>query len=165
MIQEYTGKSEEDAKVMHEELVTWFSGKSGAEASVLDEYIDSDYAFDGTMYRGMHFEPGSQEYEAFAHMGTGDILTMEGNASWSSFEETARGFAHMGSNDYESVEVICVKNRTASPVAHLSSHGEQEVLSHSKAQWTVLRNETTNYGSGPRKTRLWVIEKGEFQNE
>ena len=52
--------------------------------------------------------------------------------------------------------IHCVQNKTSAPVSHLSHKGEDEVLAHSKAQWTVL-----GVKEGSNRTEITVIEAEE----
>jgi len=165
-IKDWTGAGEQEAKKMNYELQTWFSGSwSRADTATLDRYIEKDHAYEGTIYRGLHF--GKQDdYDKFMKQidDNGGIIKMNGNSSWSSNEGTARGFAHTVDPDQNSVVIVCTKNRTSAPVSHISSQGEDEVLAHSKAKWTVLHKESTDLGDGIKNTMLYVIESGEYDD-
>lgn len=167
------GKAEEYQKA----LDTYFSGESisDKQKDSIDEYVDRAPAYDGIMYRGLHFkmlhEPGNLHarlpggYDEFMkNVKPGSEIDMNGMvSSWSSSEEVARGFAHHVMSLVDSVVIVCVNNRTSTPVDHLSTYGESEVLASSKAKWTVLHSETTEWPDGERKTWIYVIEKGEEQ--
>lgn len=164
-IKKYTGQSDEQAKKTQAELQTWFGGSFGkADTATLDKYIDEDHAYKGELYRGLHFENEGSFDNFISQCKPGSVITnKEGrNSSWTSSEGMARTFAHSANRGVDSVIIHCVKNRTTSPVSHLSSHGEDECLSHSKAQWTVLRTEISETGQGGRKADVYVVEKGEY---
>ncbi len=164
-IEKYTGQSKEQAEKTKSELDTWFGGGwSNADTATLDKYIDEDHAYDGELYRGLHFENDGDFDSFIAQCEPGAVITNKNgmNSSWSSSEGMARNFAHSANKAVDSVVLHCVKNRTTSPVSHLSSKGEDECLSHSKAQWTVLHTEISETGQGGRKADVYVVEKGEY---
>ena len=164
-IEKYTGQSKEQAEKTKSELDTWFSGGwSKADTTTLDKYIDEDHAYDGELYRGLHFENDGDFDSFIAQCEPGAVITNKNgmNSSWSSSEGMARTFAHSANRAVDSVILHCVKNRTTSPVSYLSSKGEDECLSHSKAQWTVLHTEISETGQGGRKADVYVVEKGEY---
>lgn len=159
LIKEDTGFSDAEAEQTFDEMKTWFGGSwSNANTEVLDKYVDNSPAFDGTIHRGLHFENDS-EFDAFMNnMQAGDRISMGKNASWTDDEETARGFAHSGDDSYSSAVITCLHNKTSSPVADLSFQGENEVLSSSKAQWTVLRTDVHTLSNGQKKAQIYVVE-------
>lgn len=164
-IEKYTGQSKEQAEKTKSELDTWFGGGwSKADTATLDKYIDEDHAYDGELYRGLHFENDGDFDSFIAQCEPGAVITNKNgmNSSWSSSEGMARNFAHSANKAVDSVVLHCVKNRTTSPVSYLSSKGEDECLSHSKAQWTVLRTDISETGQGGRKADVYVVEKGEY---
>lgn len=164
-IEKYTGQSKEQAEKTKSELDTWFGGGwSKADTATLDKYIDEDHAYDGELYRGLHFENDGDFDSFIAQCEPGAVITNKNgmNSSWSSSEGMARNYAHSANKAVDSVVLHCVKNRTTSPVSHLSSKGEDECLSHSKAQWTVLRTDISETGQGGRKADVYVVEKGEY---
>ena len=164
-IEKYTGQSKEQAEKTKSELDTWFGGGwSKADTATLDKYIDEDHAYDGELYRGLHFENDGDFDSFIAQCEPGAVITNKNgmNSSWSSSEGMARNFAHFANKAVDSVVLHCVKNRTTSPVSYLSSKGEDECLSHSKAQWTVLRTDISETGQGGRKADVYVVEKGEY---
>lgn len=164
-IEKYTGQSKEQAEKTKSELDTWFGGGwSKADTATLDKYIDEDHAYDGELYRGLHFENDGDFDSFIAQCEPGAVITNKNgmNSSWSSSEGMARNFAHSANKAVDSVVLHCVKNRTTSPVSHLSSKGEDECMSHSKAQWTVLRTDISETGQGGRKADVYVVEKGEY---
>ena len=150
-IQDWAGMSPEESKRTLNQLETWFGGGwSRADTDTLDAYIDADGTYDGELYRGMHFE--EDEYQQFmSGIEPGSRIKMQGmNSSWTTDPEVAWLFSKNGSRH---VVIHCLKNKTAAPVAHLSMKGEDEVLAHSKAQWTVLRCE-----EGANRTEIYVVE-------
>ena len=164
-IEKYTGQSKEQAEKTKSELDTWFGGGwSKADTATLDKYIDEDHAYDGELYRGLHFENDGDFDSFIAQCEPGAVITNKNgmNSSWSSSEGMARIFAHSANRAVDSVILHCVKNRTTSPVSYLSSKGEDECLSHSKAQWTVLHSEVSETGQGGRKADVYIVEKGEY---
>ena len=160
-IQNMAGQSQAEAKASMAEFQKWFGGSwDSAETSILDKYIESDHVYDGKIYRGMKFDDAG--YDAFMeNISPGAQISMKRNSSWSSNEDVARNFGAHVYDDVNTVMVTCVKNRTSAPVAHLSTQGEDEVLAHSNAKWTVLHSETVVWPSGARKTYLTVVEAGE----
>lgn len=157
LIREKTGQSEEEARKTREQLGTWFGGSwSHADTDVIDRYIDQDSAYDGTIYRGMHFS--EEEYAAFMQgMKPGARMNMRGmNSSWTNNEEVAYTFYRGGERK---VKLTCVKNRTAAPVSHLSDKGEDEIVAHSRAEWTILSIE-----EAPGLTEIKVVETGEYMS-
>ena len=164
-IKKFTGQNDEQAKKTQSELQTWFGGGwSKADTATLDKYIDEDHAYDGELYRGLHFENDGDFDSFIAQCEPGAVITNKNgmNSSWSSSEGMARNYAHSANKAVDSVVLHCVKNRTTSPVSYLSSKGEDECLSHSKAQWTVLHAEVSETGQGGRKADVYVVEKGEY---
>ena len=164
-IKKYTGQSDEEAKKTQDEFDTWFGGSwSEADTATLDRYIDEDHAYDGELYRGLHFNE-NDEFDAFIDQcKPGSVITNRNgmNSSWSSDEFMAKHYAHSSDDQYASVVIHCLKNRTTSPVSHLSTAGEDECLSHSKAQWTVLHTNVSVSRKGYKKADVYVVEKGEY---
>jgi len=160
-IQDMSGQSAEEAAKTMKEFQQWFGGSwSSADTSTIDKYIEQDHVYDGKIYRGMKFDHDG--FEAFMKdVSPGAEIGMRRNSSWSSSEDVARGFAAHGSDSVDSIMVTCVKNRTSAPVAHLSGVGEDEVIAHSGAKWTVLHSEVVEWPNGARKAHITVIEKGE----
>lgn len=134
----------------------------GADRAVLDKYVESDHVYDGQIYRGMHFS--REDFDAFMeNVQPGSVVHMKRNSSWSSSKEDAYRFGHHADAGASSVIITCVKNRTSAPVDHLSTYGENEVLAHSRAGWTVLHSEIVERRSGERKAYLTVIETGDYR--
>lgn len=161
-MKEMAGMDDAQTEKTYKEMRTWFGGSwDRADTETLDNYVASDHVYDGTMYRGMHFERA--DYDDFMKdVKPGSTINMRSkNSSWSSDEETAARFAHRNDETWNSITIECVKNRTSAPVAHLAGNGEGEVLASSKAQWTVLHAETYDTAYGTKKTRITVMEKGE----
>lgn len=150
-IKDWTGCDDAEAEKIYGQFQTWFGGGwTHADTETLDSYIDKDGAYDGEIYRGMKFT--EEEYQQFMNgMKPGAKFGMKGyNSSWTNSDEMAIAFSHGGDR---SVLLKCVKNKTSAPVSHLSTHGEDEVLAHSKAQWTVL-----GVIEGDRRTVITVME-------
>ena len=150
-IKEWTGYGDEEAKETMNQFRTWFSGSwTHADTDTIDSYIDNDGAYDGEIYRGMKFS--EDEYKQFMDgMKPGAKFGMKGfNSSWTNSKETAYGFSYGGDR---SVIIKCIGNKTSAPVSHLSSHGEDEVIAHSKAMWTVL-----GVAEGSGRTVITVLE-------
>lgn len=167
-IKNWTGMNDEEAHQTRKQLETWFGGGwSRADTKTIDKYIEKDHAYEGETYRGLHFYQESDYKEFMGDLKVGDVIhNKDGmNSSWSTSFETARNFSHGVSGDCDSVTIHCMKNRTSAPVAHLSSQGEDEVLSHSKAQWTVLSYNISDKPSGRKDVTINVIEKGEYTDE
>ena len=158
MIGEKTGQSAEEAKKTYDQLHTWFGGSwDRADTAAIDRYIDQDDVYDGPIYRGMHFS--EQEYSGFMQgLKPGERINMRGmNSSWTDNEEVAYNFYRNGERK---VKITCLKNRTAAPVSHLSDKGENEVIAHSKAEWTVL-----SVSEGSDFTEIKVVETGSFMSD
>ena len=163
-IKEVTGQSEAQAKVTWKALDDWTTSSHNRNEKVLDEFIEKAPAYNKTMYRGMVFS--DEEYAAFmANVSDGAVMKMNGNASWSGERMVARRFAHAVYDDANSVVVKCVKNKTSVPIEFAGANGEEEVLSHSRARWTILHTEEFTTSKGMKKAYITVIEKGEFADE
>lgn len=150
-----TEGGQDAAKKTYKQLTTWFGGSwSRADTAVIDKYIEEDGTCEGPIYRGMHFS--QQEYAEFMKsVRQGETINMRGqNSSWTTEPEVAYNFSTSGERN---VRLKCLKNRTASPVSHLSEKGESEVLAHSRAQWTVL-----NVVEGLSWTEITVVECGKY---
>lgn len=160
-IKDKTGMSDAEADTVSREITTWTSNSwDKADTAVLDKFIEQDHTYDGEIFRGMHFD--NDGYSSFMQdIEVGSTISMKRNSSWSSNEDDARVFAHTGDEEINSVMIRCVQNRSASPIKYLNSQGEDEVIGHSKAKWTVLNSQTTETSKGTKKTWLTVIEKGE----
>lgn len=164
-IREDTGCGPGMDETYRETLEKYFSSyiDTDEEKKIIDDYVSKAPAYDGIIYRGIAWDQGNGGYEEFMkNVHQGSELDMRGEiSSWSSNEEVSRNFAHHGDNNADSVMLVCVGNRTAVPVDHLSMMGESEVLAGSEAKWTVLYSETATWDSGARKSWIYVIEKGE----
>ncbi len=161
-----TGMTQEEAEKTYRELETWTgSNWSRANSDMLDSYVEKAPTFDGPIFRGLHFTD-SDDYDSFMKSISSGVVTMGGNSSWSSDESVARRFAHAIDDDVSSVVIRCVANKTAAPIEHITQKGgEDEVIAHSRAAWTVLNvSECTSY-SGRKKAVVTVIERGEFEDE
>lgn len=167
-IKDWTGMNNQEAERTQNELETWFGGSwTSADTKTIDKYIEKDHACEGEIYRGLHFYK-KEDFEKFmSKCEPGSVIHNEGgmNASWSTSYETARIFAHGMVKECDSVMLKCAKNRTSAPVAHLSSQGEDEVLSHSRARWTVLSVDYNDKGNGNQDIIVNVIEKGDYADE
>lgn len=170
-VKERTGLSDEECDQISKEMDTWVSNSwSRADTAQIDKFIESDHTYDGEIYRGLHFVEGRDEtsYDDFMKNievgGTISTAVSGRNASWSSSENDAATFSHR-SNAYEdSVVIRCVGNRTSSPIGYLNNQGEKEVVSHSRARWTVLNVQESEKGSGGRHAEITVVECGEFDS-
>ena len=161
-MQKDTGFTGEEANQVFDALSTWVGNNwESADKNKLDAFVEAAPAYQGTMFRGLHFEPGDGSFEEFMEkVKRGGTMTMNGPASWSSDDFVARTYAHMGDHTYDSVMIRCIKNRTSTPIGYLNRMGEEEVLSSSKAGWTVL--DVVEYDDrGGRKAVITVIEQGE----
>ena len=150
-IKEWIGCDDAEAERTLKQFKTWFGGGwQHADTETIDSYIDKDGAYDGEIYRGMQFT--EDEYRQFMDgMEPGAKFGMKGyNSSWTTSDEMAIAFSR--GND-RSVLIKCVKNKTSAPVAHLSTQGEDEVVAHSKTQWTVM-----GVVEGDRRTVITVME-------
>lgn len=151
-IKEWTGMSDEETEETYQQFKTWFSfgNWTAADTDTLDRYIDADGAYGGEIYRGMHFS--EDDYAAFMKgIVPGARIGMNGhNSSWATDRETAWTFCRNGDRQ---VIITCKNNKTSAPVDHLSTHGENEVLAHSRTQWTVI-----GVREGDRRTEITVME-------
>lgn len=160
LIQRETGMNSTDAETTYAQMDTWFGSRwEQADTTTLDRFVAKAPVYDGTIYRGMHFET-AQELDNFAgNLKTGDRITMNGkNSSWTNDESVAVRFAHRSDETYSSAMITCLKNKTSVPVNTFSSKNESEVLASSKAQWTVLRKEVTVLPNGNKKLNIFVVE-------
>ena len=161
-----TGMTQEEAEKTYRELETWTgSNWSRANSDMLDSYVEKAPTFDGPIFRGLHFTD-SDDYDSFMESISSGVVTMGGNSSWSSDESVARRFAHAIDDDVSSVVIRCVANKTAAPIEHITQKGgEDEVIAHSRAAWTVLNVSEYSSYSGRKKAVVTVIERGEFEDE
>ncbi|MBR2880904.1 MAG: hypothetical protein IKB96_00895 [Prevotella sp.] len=165
-ISKITGQTKAEAEVTLRELDNW-TGGSGfrADQKVLDAFVEKAPAYKGKIYRGMSFRDEA-EYEAFMkNVGDGRVIKMNGSASWSDNQTVARRFAHAGDDYLNSVMITCVKNKTSAPIDFANHEMEGEVLSHSRARWTVLHHEVYDTRAGAKKAYLTVIEKSEYADD
>ena len=157
-IQKDTGMSFEESERTYNELQLWMGSHwDKADRDTLDNYIEKSPAYDGEIHRGLHFNHA--EYDEFMKTIKSGVVCMRGNSSWTSDYGVARKFANTVDDNIYSVVITCMKNRTSTPIEHLKSvnGGEDEVLAHSKASWTVLSvDEYEKYA------RITVIERGEY---
>lgn len=164
VIKEYTNASDEQVEKYKKELdkLVSFGGWSKADPKVLDDYVEHAPTYQGQISRGMHFEPGDGSYDNFMNqVRESGTVTMGKPSSWTTDPETSRLYSHMGDDTYDSVEIVCNQNRTSTPINYINMQGEDEVLSSSKASWTVLNEETVTRPNGSRKTILYVAETGD----
>ena len=151
MIKDYTGMNDTEAENTYKALNVWFGNNwEKADTRAVDEYIDRDGAVAGQIYRGLHFT--EDEYQSFMDsIKVGNRIGMRGkNSSWTNDKESAWHFSNGGER---SVIIQCVKNKTSAPVDHLSHYGEEEVVAHSRTQWTVI-----GFVEGTNRTEIKVIE-------
>jgi hypothetical protein len=163
MIKEYTGADDAKADDYYKALSTFVTGEgSKADAKVLDDYVDNAPTYNGQISRGMHFEVGDPEYDNFMRqVHEGGTITLGKPSSWASDPAVSRLYSHMGDNTYDSIEIVCNQNRTSTPINFVNMQGENEILSSSKASWTVLKDDTVTMPNGARKTILYVAETGD----
>lgn len=161
-----TGMSEQYAARVYSAISNYTSGwPLKGDKKVIDNYIERAPAYSGHIFRGLHFD-SSDDYDKFMETVTSGDVTMNGNSSWSSSEEVARRFGHLGDDECDSVMIRCVANKTATPIEHLTQcGGEQEVIAHSKTGWSVMNIEELTTRSGRRKALVTVIEKGNYEDE
>lgn len=164
IIKEYTGASDQQVDAYKKELdklVSW-GGWKQADPAVLDDYVEHAPTYQGQISRGMHFEPGDGSYDDFMNqVHENGTITLGKPSSWTTDPETSRLYSHMGDNTYDSVEIVCNQNRTSTPINYINMQGEDEILSSSKASWTVLNEETYTLPNGSKKTVLYVAETGD----
>ena len=158
-IKDWAGMNDEEAQTAFKELKQWvsFGAWDKADTSVVDDYIDRDGAYDGDIYRGMHFS--EDEYAAFMEqIAVGNRIGMNGrNSSWSNDKESAW---HFSKNGDRHVIIHCKKNKTAAPIDHIAGNGEEEVVAHSKTLWTVI-----GIREGDGRTEIDVIEAEDRMTE
>lgn len=164
IIKEYTGAPDQQVDAYKKELdklVSW-GGWKQADPAVLDDYVEHAPTYQGQISRGMHFEPGDGSYDNFMNqVHENGTITLGKPSSWTTDPETSRLYSHMGDNTYDSVEIVCNQNRTSTPINYINMQGEDEILSSSKASWTVLNEETYTLPNGSKKTVLYVAETGD----
>ena len=163
MIKEYTGADDAKADDYYKALSTFVTGEgSKADTKVLDDYVANAPTYNGQISRGMHFEVGDPEYDNFMkQVHEGGTITLGKPSSWASDPAVSRLYSHMGDNTYDSIEIVCNQNRTSTPINFVNMQGENEILSSSKASWTVLKDDTVTMPNGARKTILYVAETGD----
>jgi hypothetical protein len=156
---EITGLSGDEGVHVFDQMTKWTSNMWGdADTSAIDRYIDSDGTYDGTIWRGLHFgtEDEYREFSGSAFIGDEIHAGHSGkNASWSSLKDDATTFASTG--DYQ-VVIQCVGNKSGAPISYLNQKGEQEVVAHSEAWYTVVGRKEVDTGSGKR-LEITVVEK------
>lgn len=159
VLKQDTGFSDEEVERTYNELNTWVSNSwSKADTAILDKYVDNSPTYNGKMFRGMHFDT-PEEAEKFVNLKAGDRITGNGkNSSWTSDEEMGRVYSHNGNDSFTSVNLVCLKNKTSSPIEDFNLQGESEILSSSKAEWTVLRNDVVTLPNGNKKIFTYVVE-------
>lgn len=158
-IKQMSGQNDSEASATLKAFEEWFGGSwENADTKTLDKYIESDHVYNGKIYRGMKFDNDNFD-EFMKNVSPGAEISMKRNSSWSSDENVARLFGQNASEDINSVIITCVKNKTSSPVDHLSTQGEGEILASSKARWTVLHNEIVKLPNGTQKAYITVVEK------
>ena len=157
-----SGLTGEDADKAFSALETWVSNSwTHADKSALDSYVENAPAYDGEIFRGLHFDFGTDAFEKFiSNVEVGGTMKMLGPSSWTSSESMARVFSHQGDSTVDSVVIRCRKNRTATPIDFINTQGEEEVLSPSSAAWTILDVQRYQDG-GAKKAIITVVEKGE----
>lgn len=154
-LREWTGLDGLEAEEAMDQLSEWVGFNwEYADTETIDDYIDRDGAYDGELYRGIKLN--DDEYEEFmSQMKMGSVIGMRGkNSSWSTDKETALTFAKGADKE---ILFHCKKNRTSAPIGYINRMGESEVVSHSKARWTVLGVE-----EGNARTVITLIETGEY---
>ena len=164
VIKEYTNASDAQVDKYKTELdkLVSFGGWSKADPAVLDDYVEHAPTYKGQISRGLHFEPGDGEYDKFMNqVHESGTITLGKPSSWTTDPETSRLYSHMGDDTYDSVEIVCNQNRTSTPINFINWQGEDEVLSSSKASWTVLNEDTVTRPNGSKKTILYVAETGD----
>ena len=146
----------------HEEMAMSISGyvnEGKFDELLLNQYIDNSPAYDGVIYRGMHFREEEKKYEEFAKLSPGDKIKMNGNSSWTSDENIANAFGFIDADEEEgvrSVLIVCEDNKTGASIKHLSEYGESEVLAHSLAQWEVV--DVVRFRNEPEGIKVIVKE-------
>lgn len=168
-IKKETGASDEEAERYFEAVQKYTaSNKLTNDKSALEEYISKAPAYSGEISRGMRFMPGNDngDYDKFMEQVRSGVVRMEGVSSWTSNNEVARRFAHIADEDWSSIVVTCVANKTSVPIEHITSvGGEDEVLASGFASWSVLNVTETETSHGAKKAYVTVIERGEQNGE
>ena len=161
-----TGLDGKEAEESLKNLNTWVGNNwDKADKGMLDDYVEKAPAFDGPIFRGLHFddriENPEEAYKSFmSQISVGGEMKMLGPASWTNDEEMGRHYAHIGEGGIHSVVIKCIKNRTSTPIGYINRMGEAEVLSSSKARWTVLTVDEYERDGG-HKAVITVVERGE----
>lgn len=166
-IRKDTGLSREKAEKLNAEIGTWTSNQwDKADKASLDEYVENAPAYEGTISRGLCFKDNRYgSYDDFMETAKSGVIRMNGNSSWTTDDEVSRRYAHPNDSGIDSVIIKCVKNKTATPIEHLTTNGgEDEVLAHSRAAWTVLNATETEKNGGGRLAVITVIERGEYED-
>lgn len=161
-VKKLTGMNDDEANEAMSAMQQYFGGSrcDAEKTAAIDRYVEKAPAYEGEIFRGMSFS--NEDYAAFmADIAPGAAIGMKGNSSWSNSKEMADVFAHRGDAGVNSVTLTCLKNRTSTPVDHISHFGENEVLAGSKTRWTILHHETVEHPNGTKKTRIAVVEEGE----
>lgn len=169
-IKDETGYSDVEAVGFQRCLTEWLGGdyeaftrgEMGDYVKVIDDGLSRMGAFDGRMFRGMHFlKDSTGDMEAFAQFSSiniGDTLQMKSISSWTSTAPIAERYASIGNSGVESVLLVCNSNKTAAGVRHLSKWRtlEDEVLAPSTARWQV----TGVFKKSMYDTNLEKLENG-----
>ena len=163
-VQELTGADDATADKYYNALNRYKGGEypTAKDTEILDDYVDKAPTYQGQISRGMHYDVGDGGYDDFMNrVKESGILALNKPSSWTTEPATARVYSHMGDDNADSIEIVCNQNKTSTPIDFINGMGEDEVLSSSKASWTVLREDTTTRPNGARKTILYVAETGD----
>lgn len=163
-IKEYTGVDDAKADEYYDALRRFVGGgyPGKNDTAILDDYVSKAPTYQGQITRGMHFNPEDGSYDEFMkQVHDSGTVTLGKPSSWATNPDSARVYSHMGDDGVDSIEIVCNKNRTSSPIDFINGQGEDEVISSSNASWTVLNEETYTRPNGSRKTIIRVAETGD----
>ena len=110
--------------------------ETAKDISKIDTVLSDMTAYDGTMYRGLHFDT-KEKFDEFAKAELGSTLNTNTITSWSSEKSVAKRYA--STKSYH-VMLECIDNKSSVAVQHLSRFGkdEAEVLSKSTTSWEIV---------------------------
>jgi len=154
-IKEETGMSDEEVGKLHYCFLDFFGGDFEAYANgekkeqekTINEGLRRMGAFDGEIYRGMHFNEWQKEdFVKFRDAEVGDEIQMRTISSWTSDKKVADSFGGIKNMAQDSVVMICKNNKSGVGVQHISkfAKGESEVLAPSDAKWKVTKKRSAS---------------------
>ena len=116
-------------------------GEDKEAVRVIDDGLSRMAAYDGEIFRGLHFYDDGDGFDNFASLKAGDKLPVNGVTCWSAKGRRAKGFAHINDADEDSVIITCPENKSAVGTQHILKFGndESEVTAKSDTKWAVKR--------------------------